>query len=382
MARRRRRAFLVVSLAAMAASCGGPRSPRAAAPATTYPGSNGLSAPSTGAAPTTTAAPRGQVDADEPVTIVFAGDIHYDGALAGRLARNPDTMLSAVQPLLSSADLAVVNLETAIGTGGDTATKAFNFRAPPSAFDALAASGVDVIGMANNHALDYGQAGLRETLAAIAERHAPVIGVGVDEEAAYRPFTATVKGQRIAVIAATQIIDSNLIADWTAGPDHPGVASAKRVDRLVAAVAEARPNADIVAVFLHWGTETVTCPNAAQLALASKLVEAGADLVIGGHAHRVLGGGYLGHAFVEYGLGNFQFIASSPPGRESGLLRVTMRRHHVDRDEWLPVRIGADSLPVPLSGAEATAALRRWLDRRPCTKLADEPSTAEPGSDR
>ena len=140
----------------------------------------------------------------EPVTIAFGGDVHFDSILGQTLVHDPGAVLAGGKPLFEAADLAVVNLETAIGSGGAKVTKAFNFRAPPTAFDALAAAGVDVVAMANNHALDYGQAGLQETLAAVAGRHAPVIGIGQDEDEAYRPFTTTIKGQRIAVIAATQ----------------------------------------------------------------------------------------------------------------------------------------------------------------------------------
>ncbi|HOT81501.1 MAG TPA: CapA family protein, partial [Microthrixaceae bacterium] len=119
--------------------------------------------PSTGATSTTVdpAAPvRDQIGAGQPVTFVFGGDIHFDGPLATTLANAPDSILAGLQPTLSDADVAVVNLETAIGTGGTKAAKEFNFRASPAAFGALTSAGVDVIGMANNHALDYGQDGL------------------------------------------------------------------------------------------------------------------------------------------------------------------------------------------------------------------------------
>ena len=88
--------------------------------------------------------------------------------------------------------------------------------APPEALDAITAAGIDVIGMANNHSLDFGQEGFAQTLAAIGERKAPVIGVGENEAAAYRPWTATVKGNRIAILDATAVMDSNLVASWTA----------------------------------------------------------------------------------------------------------------------------------------------------------------------
>ena len=229
-------------------------------------------APVTEATTTTTIDPnapvRLQIGSGQPVTFVFGGDIHFDGPLATTLADDPGAILAGVQPTIQDADVAVVNLETAIGVGGRKAAKEFNFRASPAAFSALTTAGVDVIGMANNHALDYGQEGLTETLAAVAATQAPVIGVGENEAAALKPWTSTVNGQRVSVIAATSVLDGNLIDSWTATEDHPGVASAKRVDQLVAAVEAARKESDTVVVFLHWGTETKFCANQNQLDLA------------------------------------------------------------------------------------------------------------------
>ena len=97
-----------------------------------------------------------------------------------------------------------------------------------------------------------------------------------------------IKGQRIAVIGATQVLDDNLITAWTATDTQAGLASAKEVPRLVAAVQAARATNDTVVVFLHWGVEKQTCPSASQQELARTLVDAGADIVVGGHAHRLL----------------------------------------------------------------------------------------------
>lgn len=309
---------------------------------------------------------------------MFGGDIHFDGPLATTLANSPDSVLAGLQPTLRDADVSVVNLETSIGKGGDKAAKAFNFQASPAAFGALTGAGVDVISMANNHALDYGQSGLTQTLDAAAAAKAPVIGLGHDEAEALRPFTATVDGQRIAVIAATAVLDGNLITDWTATPTHPGVASAKRVEQLVAAVGAARKDADTVVVFLHWGTEKQFCANAQQLELAPKLAAAGADIIVGSHAHRVLAGGFLGPAYVDYGLGNLVFKAGGGDGRDTGLLRVTATGRRIDLAEWLPGRIGGNYLPTLLTGADQASELATWNSRRACSKLTDLP-TDPPG---
>jgi Bacterial capsule synthesis protein PGA_cap len=314
---------------------------------------------------TTTRPPTGSGAA---VTIAFGGDVHFEGILRPQLDANPAGVLAPVAPLLSSADLAIVNLETAITDRGTPADKQYTFRAPATAFTALASAGVDVAGMANNHGLDYGPDGLADTLAASAITHFPVIGIGRDADDAYAPYRAVVRGQRIAIINATQVLDDNLITAWTATETHGGLASAKDVPRLVAAVKAARATSDTVVVFLHWGVEQHTCPSADQEALAQTLVAAGADVVVGGHAHRLEGGGRLGDAFVDYGMGNFVFYTSSGPATESGVLFVTTTGRHVDGYRFAPAVL-ENGVAHPLDGDAASAALSAWDNLRSCTNL-------------
>ena len=122
--------------------------------------------------------------ADRPVTIAVAGDVHFEGPLRDRLA-DPKRALAALEPLLAAADLAVINLETSVGTCGSPEPKRWRFQAPPSALTALAVAGVDVVTMANNHAKDFGDVGLAQSLAAAADAEAgdpslSVVGVGAD----------------------------------------------------------------------------------------------------------------------------------------------------------------------------------------------------------
>jgi hypothetical protein len=168
-----------------------------------------------------------------PVVLAFGGDVHFEGGLESKLATNAAGMLDPIEPVFRRADLAVVNLETAVTNAGAPSAKTFVFRTPASAFAALRGGGVDVASLANNHGLDYGLQGLRDTLAAARSYRFPVIGIGVNARQAYRPFRRTIDGQRIAVIGATQVLDDHLISSWTAGPGKPGLASAKDVPRLL-----------------------------------------------------------------------------------------------------------------------------------------------------
>lgn len=97
-------------------------------------------------------------------------------------------------------------------------------------------------------------------------------------------------------------------------------------------------------------------------------MNAGADVVVGSHAHVLLGGGRMGRALVHYGLGNFVFYANREATVQTGVLEVTVTGRRVDRYRWVPARISG-GVPTALSGAARTEAVRRWNALRPCTGL-------------
>ena len=321
----------------------------------------------TPARPSPRAAPPAPADV-EPVTLAFGGDVHAEGGSGAALRAG----LPTVRDVLGRADVAVLNLETAVTDGGTRADKQFAYRAPVSVLSSLKSAGVDVVTLANNHGVDYGRDGLLDTLAASAATGLPVVGIGRDEDAAYAPHVIEVRGQRIAVLGATQVLDSNLQAAWTAGPWTPGLASAKRETRLLEEVARAREVADTVVVYVHWGRELDSCPLPQQQDLARQLVAAGADVVVGSHAHVLLGGGWLDGAYVDYGLGNFVFGARSQETTRTGVLTLDVSGRTVTAATWTPGRVRSGA-PVLLAGERARAAVADKERRRGCTGLSATP---------
>jgi poly-gamma-glutamate capsule biosynthesis protein CapA/YwtB (metallophosphatase superfamily) len=319
----------------------------------------------------------------EPVTVAVAGDVHFAGSSAAALRPGG---LDAVAGVLGDADLTVVNVETAITDGGSPAGKQYTFRAPASGLAALAAAGVDVAAMANNHSLDYGPEGLRDTLAAGEAEGLPVIGLGEDADAAFAPYRKTVRGNRIAVFDATQVLDASLARAWTAAAGKPGLASVQTDagrERLVEAVRAERSRSDSVVVVLHYGKELAECPTDAQRGIAAELVAAGADAVVGSHAHVQLGQGYLTSGgrtgFVDYGLGNFVFYARGSAAVESGVLRLTLPgTGGVSAASWRPATIRS-GVPVPLTGAAEEAARERKGSLRSCAGLAAQAGASTKG---
>ncbi|GAA5074773.1 poly-gamma-glutamate synthesis protein (capsule biosynthesis protein) [Thermocatellispora tengchongensis] len=308
-----------------------------------------------------------------PYTISFGGDVHFEGVLRTRLNANPRTALGPIASVLKRADIAMVNLETAITTAGTPAPgKQYTFRAPPSALTALKAAGVDVASMANNHGMDYMESGLADSLAAIRKTRFPVVGIGRNAAAAYRPYRKVVNGNRVAIIGATQVLDAEFIQSWTATDTKGGLASAKEEDRLIQAVRAARKNSDTVIVHLHWGTELQKCPNEAQRSLAPKLIAAGADVIVGGHAHILLGSGYLKGRYVNYGMGNFVFYNWGPETGKTGVLTLTINGRKVLKEQWTPATIQG-GVPVPLTGSARTQAVADWKALRSCAGLTAKP---------
>ena len=310
--------------------------------------------------------------AKRPIILAFGGDVHFEGSLRARLA-NPRTALGPIARTLRAADFSMVNLETAITTDGSPAPgKEFLFRAPSSAFAALKTAGVDVVSMANNHGMDFMEAGLRDSLAASKRSRFPTVGIGRNAAEAYRPYRVTVRGTRLAVLGATQVLDDHLIPAWTATDAKGGLASAKIVPRMVQAVRQARRGADAVIVYLHWGQELRECPLPRQETLARQLIAAGADVVVGGHAHVPLAGGFLRGRYVHYGLGNFVFSSAHGATANSGVLLLQLQGRKVLKVKWKPARV-VGGLPRLLTGSAGAAEHRRWSGLRRCTNLTATP---------
>jgi poly-gamma-glutamate capsule biosynthesis protein CapA/YwtB (metallophosphatase superfamily) len=166
----------------------------------------------------------------------------------------------------------MLNLETAVTSRGTPQPKTYHFRTTAAAFNALRDAGVDVITMANNHVLDYGQIGLADTLAAAKAARFPVVGIGVNAAAVWAPYVTSIRGTKIAIVGVSQVAE--LASSWVATSTRPGEANAINVSRTLAAVRAASKLAKIVVVFMHWGTEGEACPDASQLSLAPMLAAA------------------------------------------------------------------------------------------------------------
>lgn len=324
------------------------------------------------------------------ITIALAGDTMLGRGVADEIEEaGPDGLFSAeVRELFSSADLGVLNLECCISRRGrpwDGPEKMFHFRAPPQAVDALTALGVDCVTLANNHALDYGEIALADTLASLSAAGIAVTGAGADLGLARAPAILRAQGLTVAVLGLT-----DHPADFAATADLPGV---RYVDLRtgapadlaleVRAIAEA---SDVLVVMPHWGPNMTIGPMPYIRSAARSFTQAGATLVAGSSAH--LFHGVAGQ--VIYDLGDFidDYMIDDTLRNDLGLLYlVTMDRRALTRIEAVPLRLryartelaaGADRAWIIARFRKACAALGTSVRVRD-GRLVAEPGAEPPG---
>lgn len=204
----------------------------------------------------------------------------------------------------------VVNLETAVTTS-DAAWpgKAIHYRMHPANVPTLAAAGLDVCALANNHVLDWGTAGLEETLARLRAAGLATVGAGADAAEAARPAVVALPRGRLLVYACGTP-DCGIPADWAARTDRAGVNLLQELgddelDALAGRIAAERRPGDRVMVSLHWGANWGYEIAAAQRAFAHGLIErAGVDLVHGHSSHHVKGIEVHRRKLILYGCGD------------------------------------------------------------------------------
>jgi poly-gamma-glutamate synthesis protein (capsule biosynthesis protein) len=195
----------------------------------------------------------------------------------------------------------------------------------------------------------------------------PAFGAGV-AATAYQPWVTQVRGTRIAVLGLEHVAE--LWERWSATETRPGLAMARDTARLDAAVAAARAQTDVLVAFLHWGAEYDGCPTAEMSALARKLVDAGVDLIVGSHAHRLQGAGWLGNSYVAYGLGNFLWWRNDASSNDTGVLEVTVRENRIVRAGLRPAMIDrVTGQPMPASAADSERILAEQEELRACAGL-------------
>jgi poly-gamma-glutamate synthesis protein (capsule biosynthesis protein) len=241
--------------------------------------------------------------------VALLGDVMLGRGVAQRLRSiaPQDVWAPEVRELLGRCDLVLANLECCVSDRGRETRrirgKPFFFRAPPAAIGSLHAIGARAVSLANNHALDFGEEALADTLEHLDVAGIAVTGAGCGAQRARRPAFADADGARVALVGVT-----DHPPEFAARPGKWGVAWSDLhrgcPEWLLAEVAQARREADLVVAFPHWGPNMTTRPAPWQRARARELLDAGADLVAGHSAHVFHGVERVGPGHVLYDLGD------------------------------------------------------------------------------
>lgn len=290
------------------------------------------------------------------VTLAAVGDISLDGPVGRIIAlHGPGAPLAGLGDLLA-ADIVFGNLECPVTERGEKAPKTWNFRAPAKRLEALTRAGFQVLNLANNHIMDYGATGLRDTLAAVDKAGFLRLGAGRDLAEAERLLVVERGGLRIGFLGFTSTFPQEA---W-ARKKRPGVAYSD-FDRFPAVIREAKARCDVLIVSFHGGTELAPEPNDIQKDFAKVAITAGADLLIGHHPHVLQPVEIIDGKPVLYSLGNFLFVSPTPETRWTAVVRARLGPRGVEQLELAPVDIQWGR-PRP-ADAEGTRLVYEALNR-------------------
>lgn len=293
----------------------------------------------------------------EPVVVNAVGDIMLAGSGEQTYRKyGYDYPFRATRAILQQGDILLGNLEAPMAASGNEFTeKRFRFKTSPEAAAALKNSGFTYLSLANNHILDFGAEGLRQTLENLDKSAIIHSGAGADMSAARKAGTTSVKGLKIALLSYSLTYPEEFFAGADSAGTAPGYAPFFTND-----IEQAKKSADCIIVSFHWGGEGLDKPKPYQVTAAHKAVEAGADIVIGHHPHVLQGVEHYGNGVIFYSLGNFAFGSISKSSSRSIIARITFAGS-IKEVEIIPLNVLNSEVnfqPQPLGGDRAEKVAR------------------------
>jgi poly-gamma-glutamate capsule biosynthesis protein CapA/YwtB (metallophosphatase superfamily) len=309
---------------------------------------------------------------DHDLRVLFVGDIMLDGG-PGHIVTNGGDPFEDVAPVLTDADLTIGNLECAIVKEGHAVDKPYTFRGPAAALPLLKRY-FSAVSLANNHSGDWGKKGFATEIELLRETKLPFFGGGANQEEARKPLILAAAGRRVALLAYNDFPPLS----FAAGPSSPGVAWLYEKD-VLRDIKLARQHADLVLLYLHWGEELEPASTTEQKALARKLIEAGADAVLGNHPHVTQEVEWHKDRPIVYSLGNFVFdyFPNDPPVWRGWIVRLTFGRAPRPTLDIVSVELDKAGVPRIIPAAKPSDRSHRCCDSaRPGD--ADHASQATP----
>lgn len=303
------------------------------------------------------------------VELTVVGDIMLGRRVGAAMERAGD-LAAPLRPLadrLAGADVTVGNFEATLSRDGAPTQGGDSFAADPRVEAGLRLAGFDVLSLANNHVGDWGDRALVETVERVRAMGIQPVGAGPDLAGARAPAVVETQGVRVGVLATDSIGESPAAGPATPGtnrinmPPRTGPLDEAALQRVLEDVRALRPTVDLLLVLPHWGTQYTNLPEASQRQVGRALVEAGADLVVGGHPHWVQGVEVVDASagrLVAHSLGNFVFdMDFSRQTQEGVLLEAVAWDGALKGVELVPYVIGPDFAPRLVDGARADQVL-------------------------
>ncbi len=269
-------------------------------------------------------------------TLVFGGDVMLGRSCADKIENGVDPF-EGIATVLRGASFAAANLECTISNLGES-THRYAFRAPQQSAQLLRRAGFHAMGLANNHALDFGPAALRDCATRLLEESIETPGVERAKRGPYAPsFFSLPDGKKLALLAISDV-------ESISGTQ---IAMASDRAKLGAAISNARSHADLVVCLVHWGVENSDKITDKQRELARWLIDHGVDLVVGSHPHCVQPLDFYHGCPIAYSLGNLVFdgAPSITSWNRGALLQVGLNENaKISSATLLPI-ILEDGLP-------------------------------------
>jgi len=208
-------------------------------------------------------------------------------------------------------DARIVNLETSVTKSTRYARKEIHYKMNPENAGCLTAAGINCCALANNHVLDWGRAGLLETLETLAQAGIRGVGAGRNAAEASAPAILNASGKGRVVVFSFGAEDSGIPGEWAAGTSEPGVNllrdfSDRTLARIAALAEAARRPGDILVASMHWGANFGYALPGEHKSFAHGLIERGGfDVVFGHSSHHPLGIEVYRRKLVLFGCGDF-----------------------------------------------------------------------------
>ena len=294
----------------------------------------------------------------EIISLSFVGDVLPEEYMTKLMEKHgEDYPYQKALFYLSEPDLMAGNLETPITTGGvPVEGMPYVYKTRPEALPVLKNVGFDVMSLANNHLLDQGVEGLRDTISHLNDAGIGHMGAGNNDEEAFAPYIKEVKGIKVAYIGLTRFLP---YVSWKADRNVAGIAETYDSRRAVAAIERAKEDADLVVVMVHWGVDKMDKPEPYQQELAKQYIDAGADLVIGSHPHVLQGFEQYKGKWIAYSLGNFIFTPyPKETAAETGVLDALCSKNGDCKLKFNPMLI-IEGQPTPVEGEAAQKVIDR-----------------------